>query len=117
SSNVSQPSENGRLGVTFDRAEYETAGRFKITSVIPLGPAAVSKQIKVGEYIVSVDGTPLRAGANLDEQLMHKVGRRVELGVSASGDGMNPRTVVVQPVSGGAERQLLYCGCVWENMT
>ena len=43
-----QASNNGRLGLFFDRHEYETAGRFKITAVVPLGPAAISKQIKRG---------------------------------------------------------------------
>ena len=39
---------------------------------------------------------------------MHHVGRRVELRVAAAADGADARTVVVQPISGGAERTLLY---------
>ena len=103
-----QASNNGRLGLFFDRQEYETAGRLKITAVIPLGPAAISKQIKVGDYLLSVDGVAAGKTTNLDEQLMHKVGRRVELRVSATPDGAEPRTVAVQPITGGAERTLLY---------
>ncbi len=34
-------SQVGRLGLTFDRAEYEANGRLRVTQVIPLGPAAV----------------------------------------------------------------------------
>ena len=40
----------GKLGLRFDRAEYETNGRLKITEIIDLSPAAVSQNIKVGDY-------------------------------------------------------------------
>ncbi len=108
-------SNNGRLGVTFDRAEYESAGRLRVTSVLPLGPAAISKQIQPGDYIVAVDGLTVGAAVNLDEQLRRKVGRRVELQVSSSADAASPRTVVVQPIAQGAERQLLYRDWVEAN--
>ncbi len=110
-----QASNNGRLGVTFDRAEYETNGRLKVTYVLPLGPAAISKQIKAGEYITSVNGVAVSAATNLDEQLMHQVGKRVELRVSASADGANARSVVVAPIAGGAERTLLYRDWIESN--
>jgi C-terminal processing protease CtpA/Prc len=103
-----QSSSNGRLGVYFDRAEYEANGRLKITEVLTLGPAAISKQIQKGDYLIAVDGVTIAARTNLDEILMHKVGRRVELKVAASADGANARDVVVQPISQAAERALLY---------
>jgi Tol biopolymer transport system component/C-terminal processing protease CtpA/Prc len=110
-----QASNNGRLGLLFDRAEYESSGRLKVTSVLPLGPAAISKQVQPGEFVLAVDGVNAGATTNLDEQLMHKVGRRVELRVSATADGANARTVVVQPISGGAERTLLYRDWIESN--
>ena len=103
-----QPSNNGRLGLFFDRQEYETAARLKVTAVVPLGPAAISKSIKPGDYLVSVDGVAVAGSTNLDEQLMHKVGRRVELRVASKPDDPEPRAVAVQPISAGAERTLLY---------
>lgn len=106
-----QPSNNGRLGVMFDRGEYESAGRLKITSVVPLGPAAISKQIKPGDFILSVNGVPVGGTTtrfNLDEQLMQQVGKRIEVRVSANADGSDARTVVLAPISAGAERTLLY---------
>lgn len=105
---TTQPSNNGRFGVSFDRGEYETHGRLKVTSILPLGPAAISKQIKVGDYITAVNGVPVTAATNLDEQLMHAVGKRVELKVSATADGANAKTVALSPIAGGAERTLLY---------
>ncbi len=111
----SQASNNGRLGLFFDRNEYEGSGRLKVTSVIPLGPAAISKQVKAGDYVLAVNGVNVGATTNLEEQLMHQVGRRVELRVAASPDGADAKTVVVQPITGGAERTLLYRDWIESN--
>jgi C-terminal processing protease CtpA/Prc len=110
-----QPSSNGRLGLYFDRGEYESNGRLRITEVLSLSPAAISKQVQKGDYLLAVDGATIGARTNLDEMLMHKVGRRVELKVSGSADGANPRDVVVQPISQAAERALLYRDWVEAN--
>jgi Tol biopolymer transport system component/C-terminal processing protease CtpA/Prc len=97
----------GRLGLRFDRREYEQAGRFKVTEVIPLGPAAIS-QIARGDYLTAVDGARLGAQTNLDALLLHAANRRVTLTVSSSADGAAPRDVAVRPVSQGTEKNLLY---------
>ena len=110
-----QASNSGRLGVTFDRGEYESGGRLKVTSVLPLGPAAISKQITVGDYITSVNGIAVNAAFNLDEQMMHAVGKRTEVRVSKTPDGAGARTVVVAPMAAGAERTLLYRDWVEAN--
>ncbi|HEX4948475.1 MAG TPA: S41 family peptidase, partial [Blastocatellia bacterium] len=98
----------GRLGLRFERAEYENNGRLKITEIITLSPAANSKQINVGDYLLAVDGTTINARTNLDELLTNKIGRRVELQVAANADGSNARTVALQPISGNTEGGLLY---------
>jgi len=98
----------GKLGVRFDQNEYETNGRLKVTEIIALSPAAVVKTIKVGDYILSVDGAGIGRGANIDELLEGKVGRRVVLSVSSSPDGSNNSEVIIRPISTGAEKNLLY---------
>lgn len=103
----------GKLGLRFDRNEYEANGRLKITEIIELSPAAISKEIKVGEYLLSVDGTKIDKTTNLDELLENKVNRRVVLGIST--DGTNKRDVIVKPISTGAEKNLLYRQWVGEN--
>lgn len=98
----------GKLGLRFDRAEYEANGRLKITEIIALSPADIVKTIKVGDYLLSVDGTRIDNKTNLDELLENKVGKRVVLNVSANADGSNKREIVVKPISTGAEKNLLY---------
>lgn len=98
----------GKLGLRFDRGEYESNGRLKITEVIALSPAAVVKTINVGDYLISVDGVKIGGGVNLEELLEGKANRRVTLNVSASPDGSGKREVIVKPVTTGAEKNLLY---------
>jgi C-terminal processing protease CtpA/Prc len=105
----------GKLGVRFDRNEYETNGRLKITEIIALSPAAVARTVNVGDYILSVDGTNIGRGVNIEELLEGKVGRRVVLSMSSSADGTNKREVILRPISTGAEKNLLYRQWVENN--
>jgi tricorn protease len=98
----------GKLGFRFDRSEYETNGRLKITEIIALSPVDITRNVKVGEYLISVDGVRIDGKTNLDELLENKVGKRVELEISANADGANKREIIVKPVSTGAEKNLLY---------
>ena len=110
-----QPPTTGRLGARFDRGEYERAGRFKIREIVSLGPLAVARGVKVGEYLVAVDGIDLGPATNLDSLLDHKIGRRVVLTVSASAEGKDRREVVVRPVNLTTEKGLLYRDWVEAN--
>ncbi len=102
------PAQNvGKLGVRFDRAEYERAGKLKVTEVLALSPAALA-DIKVGDYITSVDGAPITARTNLDSLLMYKTNHRVALDVSKSADGSAAREIALRPVNAVTERGLVY---------
>ena len=105
----------GKLGLRFDSKEYETSGRFKITEIITLSPAAIVKGINVGDYLLSVDGVNIDAKTNLDELLENKVSKRVVLNISNSADGANKREITLKPVSTGAEKNLLYRQWVEQN--
>jgi Tol biopolymer transport system component/C-terminal processing protease CtpA/Prc len=108
SSGASPVQPVGRLGLRFDRAEYEAKGQLRITEVIALSPAAISGKIKTGDYLIAVDDERIGANTNLDELLANKAGRRVALKIASSGAGADAREVVVQPVSQGTEKGLLY---------
>jgi Tol biopolymer transport system component len=105
----------GKLGLRFDRAEFENNGRLKVTDVIPLGPAAVTRQVDIGDYLLAVNDTVIEAQTNLDELLLHSVNGRVRLRVAKAATGTDPREVVVQPVSTATEKNLLYREWVESN--
>jgi Tol biopolymer transport system component/C-terminal processing protease CtpA/Prc len=86
----------GQLGLDFDRVEYEKSGKLRITDVLPHSPAELAK-IKPGEELRAVDGVAMGAHVNLDEQLQHKVDKRVVLDISG-------REVTVRPVGSLAEQ-------------
>ena len=88
----------------FERGDYETNGRLRISEVIPLSPADIAG-IKAGQVIVSVDGAPVTRTTNFDRLLEHKNDRRVAIEVE---DGGNKKEVILRPVSTAAEKQLLY---------
>ena len=95
----------GKLGLRFDAAEYLSAGKLRVSEVIPLGPAAVAGGIKVGDYLSAVDGTAIAAHTNLDELLDHKVNTRVVLTI---GDSAGKREVAVRPATMQTEKELVY---------
>jgi Tol biopolymer transport system component len=86
----------GQLGLSFDRAEYEKSGTLRITQVLPHSPAELAK-IKPGEELRKVDGVAMGAHVNLDEQLQHKVGKRVVLDIGG-------HDVTVRPVASLADQ-------------
>jgi len=109
------PPTTGRIGLRFDRGEYETNGRLRVTEVIALSPAAISGGIKAGDYLLAVDGRAIDQATNVDETLNYKIGRRVSLTVSSSADGAVKREVIVRPVNAATERGLMYRQWVERN--
>jgi len=97
----------GKVGLRFDRREFETQGRLRVTEILTLGPAAVTKDVRVGDYVRRVGVEDVRTGFNLDEALAHTVNRRVPLLVSSTATGAT-REVVVKPIDQGTEKGLLY---------
>ncbi|MCU1264761.1 MAG: peptidase [Acidobacteria bacterium] len=108
------PPATGRLGLRFDRIEYESGGALRVTEVIPLTPAALVN-IKAGDYLLAVDGTPITARTNLDELLAYKINRLTVLTIGASAAGAQKREVIVRPINQGTEKGLLYRNWVEEN--
>ncbi len=98
----------GHLGLDFDRAAYESAGRLEITRVVTLGPAALTTAIQRGDYLVAIDGEPVGPHVNIDALLDNKVSRRVLLKIAKDASGQGAKEVAVRPVSAATERGLRY---------
>ncbi|MFN0100278.1 MAG: S41 family peptidase, partial [Gemmatimonadaceae bacterium] len=111
---ASQPPSSGRIGLTFERAAYEREGRLRVTSVMPSGPAAIADGIAIGDVLLAVDGVAIGQGSNLDSLLAFTAGKRVVLRVASQGRG-DGRDVAVQPISTGAEKNLMYRAWVDER--
>jgi Tol biopolymer transport system component/C-terminal processing protease CtpA/Prc len=105
----------GRTGLRFDRREYEDHGRFRISAIVPLSPAAVSGGIAVGDWLLAVDGTPLGADSDLDALLAWRIGRKTALRVAASADGRGAREVEVKPIASSDASALAYKAWVADN--
>lgn len=104
----------GKLGLRFDRREFETQGRLRVSEIITLGPVAVAGDVRVGDYLRRVGTDDVRAGFSLDDALAHTVNRRVPLLVSSTPTGAT-REVIVKPIDQGTEKGLLYRQWVERN--
>jgi Tol biopolymer transport system component/C-terminal processing protease CtpA/Prc len=117
------PAATGHLGLQFDRAGYESTGRLRITHVVPLGPAALTGQIKAGDVLIAVNGQPVGARMNLDEVLANTIDRRVVLTVAtpvtaaanAASTVGSSREVAVRPTNQATEKSLMYRDWVEQN--
>lgn len=98
----------GRLGLTFDRAEYEQHGRFRIDAVLPLSPADVTGDIKRGDYLLAIDGEPLDAHSNLAQRLAHRIGDKVSLRIADNVNGAHARDIAVKPIDSRDLSELAY---------
>jgi tricorn protease len=106
---ASHPSDPvGRLGLEFDRAEYETSGHFRIAAITPLGPASLAGGIATGNYLTQINGQPLAARTSIDALLENQIGKRVVLTIATSADGAGAKSVVVQPITTSNEKELIY---------
>jgi tricorn protease len=111
--NSEQPKfSTGRVGLRFDRAVYESQGRFKIVEVVRLSPADVAG-IKTGEVLNAIDGTRLDRASNIDQLLDHKIDRKVVLNVADSAG--KSRDVTLKPIKRPEEKTLLYRQWVERN--
>ena len=111
----SAPRTTGRIGLRFDRAEYERSGALRVAGLVPLGPAAVTRKIQPGDWLLAVDGVELTRTTALERLLENRIGKEVRLTLGADARGAQKREVSVLPVDQTAERDLIYREWVEKN--
>jgi tricorn protease len=103
----------GQLGAALVREA--NAGGYKVERIYRHDPdeperasplARPGVNVKEGDVIVSVDGNPTLAAADIGELLRQKVGRQVLLGIKTA--KAEQRKVVVKPISTAADADLRY---------
>ncbi|MEM7227582.1 MAG: S41 family peptidase [Planctomycetota bacterium] len=94
------------LGVIYDQ-DYEGPGR-RIAEVLENGPLDRAKfeTVETGTIILAINGVRLDDGVNYYAQFDSRAGERVRLTIQ-NGDA-EEEDIVVKPISGGAQNQLLY---------
>ena len=109
------PTVTGRLGLYFNRNDYDERGVFKIREIIYGGPAWLAGSVHVGDYLISIDGKKLTASDNIDQLLENKSGRKITLAImpgtkSAQPDSKKDSSIsaTVQPITLAVEKALLY---------
>ncbi len=99
----------GRLGLRFDRAEYEKSGSLKIVEITPLSAAALASRIKIGDYLTGVNGQTIGPRTNVDELLAYRIGKQTTLSLRGPG---GPYEASILPVNAATDKRLLYRGWV-----
>lgn len=104
----------GRLGLTFEALPLSD-GALRVAAVIPLGPAALTRAIAVGDVLVGINGQMLTPTSVQARLLDGTIGKRVTLSVRSAAAGSPTREVVVKPVDLPTERGLRYRAWVEER--
>ena len=111
----------GMLGAQFERDPQ--TGCYKIVKILrgqnwgrtlrsPLTEIGVN--VREGEYLITINGTPTNKLDDIYEALLNTVGRQVTLKVNARPEEKGSRDVVVIPIEN--EQQLYYYTMVQENI-
>ena len=99
--------QTASLGLTYD-PNYAGPG-LKVLEVMRKGPAdKPSSRVLPGEYVLSVDGTDVRANEEFYLTLMDKAGKTTELLVNSKPTKDGARTVKVKPISADEWHNLEY---------
>lgn len=99
--------ETGILGLLPD--EEHAGPGVKVAAIVPRSPADRDEsRLAPGEFVLSVDGVDVTAGAAFDRSLVEKVGRTVTLVVNGKPEKEGARTVRIKPINRTAWFDLLY---------
>jgi tricorn protease len=94
------------------------ADRYKVTHVYEDGPADKDWiKIEVGNYLLALDGKPLKVGDDYYERLAHRLNRKVELTLNTKPEEDGAWKVKYEPINQRAYETLRYERWVKERRT
>jgi tricorn protease len=97
------------LNPGFSLAADKPSGRYKISAILPKGPADHEwVKLHVGDYILAVNGIELRTPDDVWTLFNLVPGRRFEFTVNSKPQRDGAWTVLLDPLSGGALSELQY---------
>ncbi len=87
----------------------DAAGRYKVTHVYEEGPADKDwVKVSDGDYLIAINGKPVKAGDNYWEMLNHRLNRKVEVSFNNKTSEDGAWKSRIEPVNGQAYSQLRY---------
>ena len=85
------------------------AGRYKVTHVYEEGPADKDwVKVSAGDYLIAINGKPVKVGDNYWEMLNHRLNRKVEVTFNNKPSEEGAWKSRIEPVNGQAYSQLRY---------
>ena len=105
----SQPgaASTGHLGV--DLEADPSSGRYRVTHVYEEGPADKDwVKVSVGDYLIAIDGKPVRAGDEFWQHLNHRLNRKVAVTFNSKPTEEGAWRTRIEPTSMGNFNQLRY---------
>jgi tricorn protease len=85
------------------------AGRYKVTHVYEDGPADKDwVKVSAGNYLIAINGKPVKVGDNYWELLNHRLNRKVEVTFNSKASEDGSWKSRIEPVNQGAYSQLRY---------
>jgi tricorn protease len=97
----------GHLGV--DLEADSTAGRYRVTHVYEDGPADKDwVRVAVGDYLIAINGKPVRAGDNYWQLLNNRLNRKSEVTFNNKASEEGAWTTRIETISPAAYSQLRY---------
>ena len=97
----------GYLG--FDLEADAKVGRYKVTHVYKDGPADRDwVKVSAGDYLLAIDGRPVKAGDEYWALLNHRLNRKVEVTLNSTPSESGAWKTRIAPINQGAHNQLRY---------
>jgi tricorn protease len=108
------PSGRGGQGVStgylgFDLVADDRAGRYKVMHVYENGPSDKDwVKVSVGDYLLAIDGKPVKAGDEYWQWLNYRLNRKVEVTLNSKPTEDGAWKTRIAPINQAAQNQLRY---------